>query len=103
MLEGSIRIVAIHSFGVYEIGEFLSSFMKKFPKVNVHLEFRRFDEIYSLLLSERIDLGVVAYPEKRTRIEDLPLWKDELVLIVAGDHHLKDKKPSVLFTCPTAL
>ncbi len=27
-MEGNIRIAAIHSFGMYEIGDFLSSFMK---------------------------------------------------------------------------
>lgn len=87
-MEGNIRIAAIHSFGMYEIGDFLSSFMKSYPKIHIHLEFRRSDEIYSLLLTERIDIGVVAYPEKRTRIEAVPLGQDELVLIVDKNHPL---------------
>ena len=91
-MEGNIRIAAIHSFGMYEIGDFLSSFMKSYPKIHIHLEFRRSDEIYSLLLTERIDIGVVAYPEKRTRIEAVPLGQDELVLIVDKNHHLWGKK-----------
>ena len=91
-MEGNIRIAAIHSFGMYEIGDFLSSFMKSYPKIHVHLEFRRSDEIYSLLLKERIDIGVVAYPEKRTRIEAMPLGEDELVLIVDKNHRLWGKK-----------
>jgi DNA-binding transcriptional LysR family regulator len=90
-LEGNIRIASIHSFGMYEIGDFLSSFMRSNPKVHVHLEFRRSDEIYSLLLTERIDIGVVAYPENRTRIETLPLGQDELVLIVDKSHPLWGK------------
>ena len=85
-MEGNIRIAAIHSFGMYEIGDFLSSFMKAYPKIHIHLEFRRSDEIYSLLLTERIDVGVVAYPEIRTRVETIPLGQDELVLIVAKEH-----------------
>ena len=91
-MEGNIRIAAIHSFGMYEIGDFLSTFMKSYPKIHIHLEFRRSDEIYSLLLTERIDIGVVAYPEKRTRIEAVPLGQDELVLIVDKTHPLWDKK-----------
>lgn len=91
-LEGNIRISAIHSFGMYEIGDFLSSFMKAYPKVHIHLEFRRSDEIYALLLSEKIDIGVVAYPEKRTRIQTLSLGQDELVLIVDKNHRLWGKK-----------
>lgn len=91
-MEGNIRIAAIHSVGMYEIGDFLSTFMKSYPKIRIHLEFRRSDEIYSLLLTERIDIGVVAYPEKRTRIQSLPLGQDELVLIVDKSHPLWGKK-----------
>jgi len=91
-MEGNIRVAAIHSFGMYEIGDFLSSFMKAYPKIHIHLEFRRSDEIYSLLLTERIDIGVVAYPEKRARIEALPLGQDELVLIVDKSHRFWGKK-----------
>ncbi|MCW8875873.1 MAG: LysR family transcriptional regulator [Kangiellaceae bacterium] len=92
VLEGSIRIAAIHSVGMYEIGNFLTSFMKLYPKVCVHLEFRHFDEIYELLSQEKIDLGIVAYPEKRTRIEEIPYSEDELVLIVGSKHRLSQKK-----------
>lgn len=91
-LEGNIRIAAIHSFGMYEFGDFLCSFMKAYPKVHINLEFRRFDEIYTLLQKERIDLGVVAYPEKRTQIETLPLGEDVLVLIVGEGHRLFGSK-----------
>ena len=92
VIEGNIRIAAIHSYGMYEIGDFLSAFMKAYPKIHIHLEFRRSDEIYSQLLTERIDIGVVAYPEKRTRIENLPLGQDELVLIVDKSHRFCGKK-----------
>jgi len=96
ILEGNIRIATIHSIGMYELGDFLSSFMKAFPKVHIHMEFRRFDEIYTLLLKERIDLGAVAYPEKRTKIEAIPYGEDELVLIVAKGHRLSSKKSVLL-------
>lgn len=92
VLEGNIRIATIHSIGMYEMGDFLSFFMKAFPKVHIHLEYRRFDDIYRLLLKEKIDLGIVAYPEKRTKIEIIPYSEDELVVIVAKEHHLSRKK-----------
>ncbi len=91
IMEGNIRIAAIHSVGMYEIGDFLSNFMKSYPKIHIHLEFRRSDEIYSLLLTERIDIGIVAYPEKRSRIAALPIGQDELVLIVDKNHPFRTK------------
>ncbi len=96
VLEGNIRIATIHSIGMYEMGDFLASFMKAFPKVHIHLEYRRFDDIYRLLLKEKVDLGIVAFPEKRTKVEILPYGEDELVLIVAKGHHLSGNKSVLL-------
>ncbi len=96
VLEGNIRIATIHSVGMYEMGEFLSSFMKAFPKVHIHLEYRRFDDIYNLLLKEKVDLGMVAFPEKRTRVETIDCGIDELILIVAKGHPLSAKKSVLL-------
>lgn len=96
VLEGNIRIATIHSIGMYEMGEFLSSFMKAFPKVHINLEYRRFDDIYNLLLKEKIDLGIVAFPEQRTKIETIDCGEDELVLIVAKGHPFGSKKSVLL-------
>ncbi len=85
-LVGSIRLATIHSIGMYELGDFLAAFMKAHPRVAIHLEFQRFDDIYELLLQEKIDLGVVAYPEKRTNIESIPYGRDELVLVSSPSH-----------------
>ena len=96
VLEGNIRIATIHSIGMYEMGEFLSSFMKAFPNVHIHLEYRRFDDIYNLLLKEKVDMGIVAFPEKRTKIETIDCGTDELALIVAKGHPLSTKKSVLL-------
>jgi DNA-binding transcriptional LysR family regulator len=92
VLEGNIRIAAIHSVGMYEIGDFLSSFMKSFPRVHIHLEYRRADEIYRLLGKEAVDIGMVAYPEKRTNIKSTFVAEDKLVLITHPGHKLATRK-----------
>jgi DNA-binding transcriptional LysR family regulator len=96
ILEGNIRIAAIHSVGMYEIGDFLSSFMRAFPQVHIHLEYRRADEIYSLLTKEAIDVGMVAYPEQRTNIEATPCGEDTLVFIAHPGHALASRKSVLL-------
>ncbi len=96
ILEGNIRIAAIHSVGMYEMGDFLSSFMKSFPQVHIHLQYRRADEIYRLLGKEIIDIGMVAYPEKRTKIVSTSCGEDDLVLITHPDHKLARRKSVVL-------
>ena len=90
--EGSVRVAAIHSIGMYELGEFLTTFMKTFPKIHVHLQYRRADVIYDLILKKKVELGLVAYPEKRTNIESLLYGEDNLVVIVHKDHNLSSRK-----------
>lgn len=96
VLEGDIRIATIHSIGMYEMGDFLSSFMKQYPRVRIHLEYQRYDDIYRLLLKEKIDLGIVAYPERRTKIEAMPYSSDDMVLVTAPDHPLAHRKSTTL-------
>ncbi|MDX1734538.1 MAG: LysR family transcriptional regulator [Halioglobus sp.] len=87
-LVGSIRLATIHSIGMYELGDFLAAFMKSHPNVALHMEFQRYDDIYDLLLRDKIDIGLVAYPERRTNIESIPYGSDELELIAAPGHRL---------------
>lgn len=96
IVEGDIRIAAIHSIGMYEIGETLSTFMKSYPKVHIHLEYQRSDVIYDRLLKEKIDIGLVAYPEKRARIESITYGHDELVVIAANSHSIAARKSITL-------
>lgn len=96
ILEGNIRIAAIHSVGMYEMGDFLSSFMQSYPRVHIHLQYRRADEIYRQLGKEVIDIGMVAYPEKRTNIISTSCGEDDLVLITHPSHILARRKSVLL-------
>jgi len=91
-LEGNIRIATIYSVGIYELGDFLALFMKAFPKVHIHLEYRRASEIYRLLEKEQIDLGIIAFAEKRNNIDTTFYSEDEMVIIVSKEHKLSNKK-----------
>ena len=48
----------------------------------MHLEYLRSNKIYEDLLEGKIDLGVVAYPAKRSQIVTIAFRHDELVLVV---------------------
>jgi DNA-binding transcriptional LysR family regulator len=92
VVEGHIRIAAIHSVGMYELGDFLSGFMKAFPKVYVHLEYEHSEAIYEAVRKEQIDIGIVAYPKPNHLIESIPFSEDELVLVAGKKHKLNGKK-----------
>ena len=63
-------------------------FLRNFPAVNVHLEYLRSNKVYEDLIEGKVDLGVVAYPAKRSQIVSVPFRHDELVLCVPPDNPL---------------
>ena len=62
-------------------------FLKKnYPTVNVHVEYRRANQVYDDVLSNVVDLGLVAYPTRESKLETVALRKDPLVLICHPQH-----------------
>jgi DNA-binding transcriptional LysR family regulator len=88
VIAGSIRVGTVYSVGLHELPPYLSEFLRGYPAVNVHLEYLRSNKIYEDLIEGKIDLGVVAYPAKRSQIVSIAFRHDELVLIVPADNPL---------------
>lgn len=86
VISGSIRVATIYSIGLHELPPYLKKFLRAYPAVNVHVEYRRFDQIYEDVIGNVIDIGLVAYPKSDMRLEIVPLRKDEMVLIVNPAH-----------------
>ena len=83
---GSIRIATIYSVGIYEMSLVVKSFLKIYPKVNLHVEYSKGAQVYEDCLHGVIDLGIVPYPEVRKGLRIIPLPADKLVLICAPEH-----------------
>jgi DNA-binding transcriptional LysR family regulator len=60
--------------------------MKDYPTVNVHVEYRRANQVYEDVLGNVVDMGLVAYPTRDSKLEIVPLRKDPLVLITHPTH-----------------
>jgi len=88
VVAGSIRVGTVYSVGLHELPPYLSEFLRTYPAVNVHLEYQRANKVYEDLIEGKIDLGIVAYPAKRSQIVTIPFRHDELVLIVQPNHPL---------------
>src|SRR5579885_449941 len=85
VVAGSIRVGTVYSVGLHELPPYLTEFLRTYPQVNVHLEYLRSNKIYEDLVEGKIDLGVVAYPAKRSQIVTIAFRHDELVLVVPPD------------------
>lgn len=92
IVSGTIRVATIYSIGLHDLPPYLKKFLKTYPTVNVHVEYRRSNQVYEDVLSNVVDLGLVAYPSKDAKLEIVPLRKDILVLICHPQHPLAKNK-----------
>jgi LysR family transcriptional regulator, transcriptional activator of the cysJI operon len=90
-VSGLVRVAAVHSIGLYELPPYIKKFLKKFPGVNLDIQYRTSEEIYRALHDGQIDVGLVAYPTEMPRIEIHPFMKDSLALVCPKDHPFAGK------------
>src|SRR6476660_7667528 len=88
IISGTIRVATIYSIGLHDLPPYIKKFLKSYPTVNVHVEYRRSNQVYEDILGNADDLGLVAYPVKDPKIEIVPLRKDKMVLICHPKHPL---------------
>jgi len=81
IISGTIRVATIYSIGLHDLPAYVKRFMRSYPTVNIHVEYRRANQVYEDVFSNVVDLGLVAYPVKDPKIEIIALRKEPLVLI----------------------
>jgi len=92
IISGTIRVATIYSIGLHDLPPYIKKFMKLYPPVNVHVEYRRANQVYEDVFSNVVDMGLVAYPAKDAKLEIVPLRKDPLVLICHPQHPFARQK-----------
>ena len=92
VVAGELKIASIYSIGLHELPPFLKAFREKFPDVELHVGYRRSQQVYAQVLSGEVDLGLVAYPVKRSGLQTDIFSEDRLVLICHPNHPLAARK-----------
>ncbi len=92
VISGNIRVAAVYSIGLHELPPYIKRFLKENPTVNVHLEYRRVNQVYEDVMSNVVDLGLMAYPGRDPKLEVIPLRKDPLVLVCSPQHAFAKQK-----------
>ncbi len=92
LISGTIRVATIYSIGLHDLPPYLKRFLKSYPTVNVHVEYRRANQVYDDVIGNVVDLGLVAYPARDSKLEIVPLRKDTLVLICSPQNPLAANK-----------
>ncbi len=90
--QGSIRIGASTTPGMYVVPKILAMFRRKHPRIAIHLGIRNTRQIEEGILNNEFDLGFVGGHLIGNEIETLPWMTDELVLIAPPRHPLARRK-----------
>ncbi len=83
---GEIRISASNTLGAYYLPDILDLFRKKHPGIEIRMNVGYTQTVVEDILSFRSDLGLIGRTVVHSNIAVIPLWEEELVLIVPPNH-----------------
>jgi LysR family transcriptional regulator, transcriptional activator of the cysJI operon len=87
-VRGTVRVAAIYSVGLSEMSSLEDAFHQRLPAARLEVQYLRPEKVYEAVASDRVDLGLVSYPEPTREISVLPWRQEEMVLAMAPDHPL---------------
>jgi DNA-binding transcriptional LysR family regulator len=67
-------------------------FSRRFPEVELRVDYLRPEKVYEAVIEERADLGLVSYPEPSKQIKAIPWRSERMVVAVAPSHPLAAKE-----------
>lgn len=91
-VSGTVHVATVYSIGLHELPPAIRRFMELYPEAKIDLEYSRTTSIVRDVLAGTIELGVVAYPKKKSGLKIVPLRGDRLVLICPPKHSLAKQK-----------
>jgi LysR family transcriptional regulator, transcriptional activator of the cysJI operon len=92
IVSGTIRVATIYSVGLHDLPPYIKRFLKAYPTVHVHVEYRRANQVYEDVLGNVVDMGLVAFPVKDSKLEIVSMRKDSMTLICHPHHPLAKQK-----------
>ncbi len=85
-MAGTVRVATVYSVGLHALPPHVKEFLRRHPRVAIQVEYSRTDRVVEACLAGTIDLGIVAFPSHRRKLEVIPLRDEELVLVTSPEH-----------------
>jgi DNA-binding transcriptional LysR family regulator len=86
-ISGSVRVESAYSVGLHLLPPLIRTFMKKYPKITLNLEYSHSDRIFADLLSGTCDIGITVLPCMEPDKFDIhPLLREKLVYVCSPYH-----------------
>lgn len=91
-VSGIIKVGIIPTLAPYLLPLFLQSFLKKYPKLTVHINELTTKQIIQQLKKEQIDVGILATPLHEEGIKEEPLFREQFKVYVAKGEKALNKR-----------
>ena len=91
-VSGTLHVATVYSIGLHELPPAIRRFMALYPEAKIDLEYSRTTSIVRDVLAGTVELGIVAYPKKKSGLQIVPMQGDRLVLICPPGHSLAKQK-----------
>lgn len=92
-LTGRVRVGAIPTIAPYFLPERLRRFQTMHPDAHVLVQEDTTDNLLKKLADGEIDIAIAALPIEAKYLKTERLFEEELLVVMAADHPLRDKKP----------
>ena len=91
---GTVRVAAIYSVGLSEMSKIEKEFHRRLPAAQLEVNYLRPEKVYQAVAEERVDIGLVSYPESTREITALP-WREETMVVACAPSHALARFASV--------
>ena len=85
-MAASVRVAAIYSVGLGDMGQYIERFRAGEPNADVHVEYLHPDQVYEKVRGGTTDFGLVSFPKLARGLIVTP-WRDETMVVVCAPQH----------------
>ena len=99
----TVRVTSIYSIPLHDLSVYLSEFKKVAPNTRVKLSYMHPNEIYSHVLNDQSDLGLLSYANTNRGLNAIP-WKNQSMAVTClPNHRFKDLRDKYQGISPSDL
>ncbi len=91
-IDGTVRLAAIYSVGVYEVSRYLQEFASSYPQASVRLDCHHSHKVVEAVLAGEADVGILSYPPRDAELAVIDLKAEPMVLVCHPQHRLARRK-----------
>lgn len=82
----TVRVAAIYSVGLSDMGQYVERFGRDYPHARVRIDYVHPKQVYEHVRDGSADLGLISYPMRSREFKVLP-WREEIMVLACAPNH----------------